>query len=175
MPEMKDPNFSRTVTLICQHDTDGAVGIIINRTFENLTIGDILDQLKLPRDGHPPISKQPVFSGGPVHTELGLVLHETCDDWQSTMTVSDRLGLTSSRDVLESISNGDGPEICLMALGYAGWGAGQLDQEMRQNAWLSVAADHRILFDEAPAARWSQAAQQIGIDLTRLARDAGHA
>ncbi|GIT26708.1 MAG: hypothetical protein CM1200mP41_27520 [Gammaproteobacteria bacterium] len=73
-----------------------------------------------------------------------------------TLTVSDRLGLTSSRDVLESISNGDGPEICLMALGYAGWGAGQLDQEMRQNAWLSVAADHRILFDEAPAARWSQ-------------------
>ena len=175
MPEMKDPNFSRTVTLICQHDTDGALGIIINRTFEHLTIGDILDQFKLPRDAHPAVAEQPVFSGGPVHTELGLVLHETSDDWQSTMTVGDRLGLTSSRDVLESISNGGGPETCLMALGYAGWGAGQLDQEMQQNAWLSVAADHRILFDVAPEARWSQAAQQIGIDLTRLARDAGHA
>ena len=175
MPELKDPNFSRTVTLICQHDANGALGIVINRTVENLTIGDVLEQFELPRDQQHPVVQQPIFVGGPVQTELGLVLHESLGHWQSTLTVGDQLGLTSSRDVLESIACGTGPNSCLMALGYAGWGAGQLDMEMQKNAWLSVAADHTILFDTAPEARWSEAAQQIGIDLTRLARDVGHA
>jgi putative transcriptional regulator len=175
MPELQDPNFSRTVTLICQHDENGALGVIINRTVNALNINDVLDQFSLPKPESEHIGRQPVYVGGPVHTELGLVLHRGLGNWQSTIEVGDQVGLTSSRDVLEAIANSGGPDDCLLVLGYAGWGAGQLDFEIRQNAWLTVSADPRIIFEVEVEQRWTESAASLGIDITMLSMGAGHA
>ena len=175
MPELEDPNFSRTVTLICQHDENGALGVIINRTVDSLSINDVLDQFSLPKQEFGRIGHQPIYVGGPVHNELGLVLHRGLGDWQSTLKVGSQLGLTSSRDVLEAIAHSGGPDDCLLVLGYAGWGAGQLDFEIRQNAWLTVPADPRIIFEVEVEQRWTQAAASLGVDITTLSTGAGHA
>lgn len=175
MPELEDPNFSRTVTLICQHDENGALGVIINRTVDSLSINDVLDQFSLPKPESGCIGHQPVYVGGPVHNEFGLVLHRGLGDWQSTLKVGGQLGLTSSRDVLEAIARSGGPDDCLLVLGYAGWGAGQLDFEIRQNAWLTVPADPRIIFEVEVEQRWAQAAASLGVDITTLSAGAGHA
>ena len=175
MPELEDPNFSRTVTLICQHDENGALGVIINRTVDSLSINDVLDQFSLPKPESEHIGHQPIYVGGPVHNELGLVLHRGLGDWQSTLKVGSQLGLTSSRDVLEAIAHSGGPDDCLLVLGYAGWGAGQLDFEIRQNAWLTVPADPRIIFEVEIGQRWAQAAASLGVDITTLSAGAGHA
>jgi len=175
MPELKDPNFSRTVTLICQHDENGALGVIINRIADSLSINDVLDQFSLPKPESGRIGHQPIYVGGPVHNELGLVLHRGLGDWESTLKAGDQLGLTSSRDVLEAIAHSGGPDDCLLVLGYAGWGAGQLDFEIRQNAWLTVPADPRIIFEVKGEQRWAQAAASLGVDITTLSAGAGHA
>ena len=175
MPELEDPNFSRTVTLICQHDENGALGVIINRTVDSLSINDVLDQFSLPKSKSGRIGHQPIYVGGPVHNELGLVLHRGLGDWQSTLKVGSQLGLTSSRDVLEAIAHSGGPDDCLLVLGYAGWGAGQLDLEIRQNAWLTVPADPRIIFEVEIEQRWAQAAASLGVDIATLNTGAGHA
>lgn len=173
MPELADPNFERTVTLICQHDENGALGIVINRPTQ-LTLGDVFQQLDLPADK---IEKPDslIFNGGPVHIERGLVLHNTRGEWDSSLQVSDDLTLTTSRDVLEAMATNQGPEKCLMALGYAGWGGGQLENEMRQNAWLSGPADEDIIFQIPVADRWTKAAQQLGVDLSLISSQVGHA
>lgn len=175
MPELEDPNFSRTVTLVCQHDENGAVGVIVNRTVDSLSINDVLDQFNLPKTESGHIGHQPIYVGGPVHNERGLVLHRGLGDWQSTLKVGVQLGLTSSRDVLEAIAHSGGPDDCLLVLGYAGWGAGQLDFEIRENAWLTVPADPRIIFEVEVEQRWAQAAASLGIDITTLSTGAGHA
>ena len=175
MPELEDPNFSRTVTLICQHDENAALGVIINRTVNSLSINDVLDQFSLPKPESGCIGHQPIYVGGPVHNELGLVLHRGLGNWQSTLNVGGQLGLTSSRDVLEAIAHSGGPDDCLLVLGYAGWGAGQLDFEIRQNAWLTVPADPRIIFEVEVEQRWAQAATSLGVDITTLSAGAGHA
>ena len=175
MPELQDPNFSRTVTLICQHDADGALGVVINRPLEQLTLKDILDQLNLSLPETVSPIGTAVYVGGPVQQQLGLVLHEEIGDWGSTLKISDNLGLTSSRDILESISSAEGPDHALLTLGYAGWGAGQLEVEMQENAWLSVEADCEIIFGTPPKERWQAAASKIGIDISQLAHGAGHA
>ena len=175
MPELKDPNFSRTVTLICQHDENGALGVIINRIVDSLSINDVLDQFSLPKPESGRIGHQPIYVGGPVHNELGLVLHRGLGDWESTLKAGDQLGLTSSRDVLEAIAHSSGPDDCLLILGYAGWGAGQLDFEIRQNAWLTVPADPRIIFEIEVEQRCAQAAASLGVDITTLNAGAGHA
>ena len=175
MPELEDPNFSRTVTLICQHDENGALGVIINRTVDSLNINDVLDQFSLPKSESERIGHQPIYVGGPIHNELGLVLHRGLGDWQSTLKVGGQLGLTSSRDVLEAIAHSGGPDDCLLALGYAGWGAGQLDFEIRQNAWLTVPADPKIIFEVEVGQRWAQAAASLGVNITTLSAVAGHA
>ena len=175
MPELEDPNFYRTVTLICQHDENGALGVIINRTVDSLSINDVLRQFSLPKPESGHLGHQPIYVGGPVHNELGLVLHRGLGDWQSTLKVGGQLGLTSSRDVLEAISHSGGPDDCLLVLGYAGWGAGQLDFEIQQNAWLTVPADPRIIFEVEVERRWAQAATSLGIDITTLSTGAGHA
>ena len=141
MPELQDPNFSRTVTLICQHDANGALGVVINRPMEQLTLQDILDQFDLSSPASDSPIGAPVYLGGPVQQQLGLVLHEGIGEWGSTLKISDELGLTSSRDILESMSTAQGPNHALLTLGYAGWGAGQLEDEIQDNAWLSVEAD----------------------------------
>ena len=175
MPELEDPNFFRTVTLICQHDENGALGVIINRTVGSLSINDVLDQFSLPKPKFGRIGHQPIYVGGPVHNELGLVLHRGLGDWQSTLKVGGQLGLTSSRDVLEAIARSDGPDDCLLVLGYAGWGAGQLDFEIGQNSWLTVPADPRIIFEVEIEQRWAQAAASLGVNITTLNTGAGHA
>ena len=175
MPELKDPNFFQTVTLICQHNENGALGVVINRPIESLALHDVLSQLELGVKLNQPAILEPVYAGGPVHNELGLVLHEGLGTWQSTIPVGEHIGLTSSRDVLESMANGTGPKNVLLSLGYAGWAAGQLESEIHQNSWLTVKAQLDLVFDTPPHKRWEKSMEAMGLDLSRLASGAGHA
>lgn len=173
MPQMADPNFSRTVTLLAQHDVNGALGVVVNRPAE-VSIVEIFKQLGLPleqvgEDG------LPVYTGGPVHPEVGLVLHAPRGDWESSLPIGERLALTSSRDILGALAAGEGPEKRLLVLGYAGWGAGQLEHEMQQNAWLSAPLDEDLIFSTPPEKRWEHAARLLGIDISLLTTEAGHA
>ncbi|MDH3688221.1 MAG: YqgE/AlgH family protein [Gammaproteobacteria bacterium] len=173
MPALMDPNFVRTVTLICQHNEDGALGVVINRS-TTLKLHQVLDQLSVPKDN---ISEPdaPVFLGGPVQTERGLILHEGLGEWETTLPINDMLGLTTSKDILEAIGDNRGPKDCLLALGYAGWGSGQLEREMRENAWLSGPSDNDIIFRTPVEERWPKAAQLVGVDISRLSGQTGHA
>ena len=173
MPSMADPHFAQTVTYICQHDENGAMGIVINRLLD-VTLGDVLEHLNIAPET-PDIRTQPIHYGGPVALERGFVLHTPQGPWDSTLNLPDQLGLTTSRDILQAIGHGAGPSKRLIALGFAGWGAGQLEQEMLDNTWLSTPATQAILFDLPEDQRWHAAARQIGIDLNLLSTHAGHA
>lgn len=173
MPSLADPNFFQTVTYICEHNSEGAMGIVINRPLD-IRLGDILEHMDIDaRDAH--AERLPIFLGGPVQTDRGFVLHWPVGDWQGTLTVTDRIGLTASRDILAAIAQGMGPERSLIVLGYAGWGPGQLEQEMAANAWLSGPADMDILFELPPEKRWAAAAKLLGIDIHRMSGEVGHA
>lgn len=173
MPGMEDPNFSTTVTLICEHNDDGALGIVINRPL-TLSLGGLFEQLEL-KNPDPESAKDPVMLGGPVGPERGFVLHGPEQIFENSIAVSSDINLTLSRDVLDAMATGDGPDKTLVALGYAGWEAGQLETEMLSNTWLSVPATADIVFDTPFAERWSSAAQTLGIDISRISPDAGHA
>lgn len=173
MPAMGDPNFDRTVTYICEHNEEGALGLVINRPMD-LALGEIFSQMSLECD-NPGITVLPVLQGGPVQVERGFVIHGSEREWNSTLSVSDAVSVTTSRDVLEAMAAGDGPERALVAIGYAGWGAGQLEAEMAANAWLTAPANTEILFDMPFDKRWRAAAALIGIDLDLLSTEAGHA
>ena len=173
MPGMLDPNFSTTVTLICEHNDDGALGIVINRP-TTLRLGGLFEQLAVPY-ADPETAATPVLAGGPVGTERGFVLHGPGRTYENTLVVSDDISLTLSRDVIDAIAKGDGPEQTLVAVGYAGWEAGQLEQEMLANSWLSVPATPEIVFDTPFADRWDSAARTLGIDIASMTPDAGHA
>jgi putative transcriptional regulator len=173
MPSMEDPNFRESVTFICEHSAQGALGIIINRPM-NVVLDDVLKQLALKTDD-PDTAASPVYLGGPVQTERGFVIHEPHGDWEATLKVTDSIGVTTSRDVLEALAAGGGPLRCMVALGYAGWTAGQLEEEIKGNSWLSVPADSRIIFDTPVELRWQAAARLLGVDLALLSGDAGHA
>ena len=175
MPTLADPNFFRTVTYICEHNREGAVGIIINRPLD-LTLGQILDHMGI-QLLEPSLGQQPVFLGGPVQRERGFVIHEPVGGWDSSLGVTDTVGLTSSRDILMAMAQGGGPRRSLVALGYAGWGAGQLEQELATNAWLSGPADLRVLFDTPAEQRWQAAAALLlgDIDINLLSGEVGHA
>ncbi len=173
MPGMEDPNFTRGVTLLCQHNDDGALGITINRPSE-FTMADVLGQIGIACNAED-LAHVPVFEGGPVHPERGFVLHDGEPKWESSMRVGDNIAITTSRDILEAIADGTGPEKYLMALGYAGWGAGQLEDEMRDNAWLNVMARADIVFDLPPEQRWEQAVASLGINVGSLQPAGGHA
>jgi putative transcriptional regulator len=174
MPSLADPNFSQTVTLVCEHSERGALGIVLNRPM-NMNLGEVLDQLGL-AGGAPALRAGVVLRGGPVQTDRGFVLHRPGQRaWDSTLEISDRLHVTTSRDVLEAIARGDGPDRATMALGYAGWEAGQLEAEMRQNAWLTAPCDDSVVFDLPFEQRWSAAARLLGVDLARLSHVAGRA
>lgn len=172
MPGLSDPFFARTVTYLCQHNEEGALGIIINRPSE-LTLKDVMSQMSLELDDEA-LGESPVYFGGPVHPDRGFVLHEPTHEWSSTLKVSDTLSLTTSRDILEAISRGEGPHNMLLALGYAGWGKGQLEEEIVQNSWLNAEADQSIIFDHPATRRWKAAAELMGIDITLLTTQAGH-
>lgn len=175
MPQLHDDNFTRTVTLVCQHDANGALGIVINR-LSNHSLGDVFSQLDI-AIADSGTASAPVFEGGPVHQEYGLVVHsrETHRQWQSTMAISESLSLTSSRDILVDIAAGSGPDRAILSLGYAGWGPGQLEQEIMQNAWFSTPVEERILFDSVISNKWDEAASLIGMDFSRLSSQVGHA
>ncbi len=173
MPGLEDPNFSRGVTLLCQHNDEGALGITINRPSE-FVLSDLLAQVGL-SCSEERLAGQQVFDGGPVHRERGFVLHSPDRSYESTMPVGQGILITTSRDVLEDISAGRGPKRFLVALGYAGWGAGQLEEEMRANAWLNVMADAELLFDLPVEQRWASAVARLGIDVGRLQPQGGHA
>jgi putative transcriptional regulator len=173
MPSLADPNFRRTVTLVCEHNEDGALGIVINRP-RQMKLQEVFEQLSL--DGiDAGVGQQEVLDGGPVQPERGFVLHDGSTDWDSTLKVSQALSVTTSRDVLQAMASGEGPRNALVALGYAGWDAGQLEDEMRNNAWLSVPATAGILFDTPYDRRWEGAARLLGVDLSLLSSDVGHA
>jgi putative transcriptional regulator len=172
MPGLADPFFAKTVTYLCQHNADGALGIIINRPSE-LTLGDIMQQMDIDM-GENEMGKLPIFFGGPVQPERGFVLHEPLGRWDSSLQVSPAISLTTSRDILEAISLGKGPRKALVALGYAGWGKGQLEREMAENAWLSAPAANSILFDLPSSQRWKAAAELMGINISLLTTQAGH-
>lgn len=173
MPGMEDPNFSATVTLVCEHNADGALGIVINRPL-NLDLGGLFEQLDLSKPDAA-ILANPVLDGGPVAKERGFVLHRPGKSFESSVRVSPDIQLTLSRDVLDAMAAGAGPEESLVALGYAGWEAGQLEAEMLENTWLSVPASPEIIFDVPFEERWRSAADILGVDLSRLAPNAGHA
>jgi putative transcriptional regulator len=173
MPTLADPNFSRTVTYICEHGEHGAMGIVVNRPSE-LKLSDVLEHMKIP-EIEPGSGDQTVYIGGPVEEERGFVLHSRSTRWDSTMAVTDEISITTSRDVLEAIARGEGPKRSLIALGYAGWSAGQLETELQANAWLSGPADTQILFRLSPERRWEAAAKLLGVDLNLLSTDTGHA
>lgn len=172
MPGLTDPNFFHTVTYLCQHDKDGALGIVINRSAD-MKLGEIFKQMDI-KVTSLDAAETPVFSGGPVQQERGFVLHTNGGQWDASMPVSDSISLTTSRDILEAIAIGDGPKQYLVALGYAGWGGGQLEREMIDNAWLSTPCGDLVIFDTPIAQRWSAAAGQIGIDINQLTAPAGH-
>lgn len=173
LPALDDPNFSRSVTLVCQHDADGAMGVMVNRASE-YTLGEVFQQMGIEsRDAE--LCARPVVAGGPVHPERGFVLHDGDREWDSTLAIADGLYVTTSRDVLEAMARGEGPRSATVALGCAGWGAGQLEHEIVENSWLTAPADAELLFRLPLEMRWQAAAGRIGVDLARLADYAGHA
>jgi putative transcriptional regulator len=173
MPGMADPNFSTTVTLICEHNDDGALGIIINRPL-NLKLSGLFEQLSVD-DADPDVGSSPVMAGGPVGTERGFVLHGKDHSFENTLAVSDDIQLTLSRDVIDAMATGDGPLKSLVAIGYAGWEPGQLEEEMLSNVWINVDATPELVFDTPFEERWNSAARLLGIDISSISPDAGHA
>ena len=173
MPSMGDPNFTRTVTYVCAHNAEGALGIVINRPME-VELDEVFSQMDI-QCNLPDANHMTIYDGGPVHQDRGFILHSPANDWESTMHVTNDIAVSTSRDILEAIGNGSGPEECLVALGYAGWGAGQLEAEMSQNAWLSGPAQSEIIFRIPAKERWMRAAAALGVDLTSMSDDVGHA
>jgi putative transcriptional regulator len=173
MPSMEDPNFDRTVVYVCEHNERGAMGVVINRPTE-LTLSRLFDKIDI-RLEIAPWRDEPVLYGGPVQTERGFVLHAPAGNYGSTLTVAEDIGLTTSKDVLEALAGGAGPDRLLVTLGYSGWGAGQLEDELSRNGWLTVEADARVIFDTPLDARFDAALKLLGVDPRHLAGQAGHA
>jgi putative transcriptional regulator len=173
MPSLGDPNFHETVIYIWEHNAGGALGIVINRPM-TVTLGEVFSQLELEVTA-PETARQPIYAGGPVEPRRGFVIHKPVGDWQATLEIADDIAVTSSQDILAAMAQGDGPPQSLFAVGCAGWGAGQLEQEFADNAWLTTPATPDLLFEMEPDERWHAAARLIGIDINMLSGDAGHA
>ena len=172
LPALADPQFARSVTLVCQHDEEGAMGVVVNRASE-YTLGEVFQQMGI-ESGDDALCEQIVLSGGPVHPERGFVLHDGGDGWDSTMQIGEALYVTTSRDILDAMAGGAGPQHAIVALGCAGWGAGQLEQELIEDSWLTVPMDAGLLFDTPLPARWQAAAGSIGVDLKHIAPHSAH-
>jgi len=173
MPNMADPYFSRTLTYICEHNDQGALGLVVNRPID-MTLQALFERLSLKlRDGAN--GGAPIYFGGPVQTDRGFVLHAPAGNWQSTLRVGTAIGLTTSKDILEAVGRGEGPARMLVTLGYAGWSPGQIEQEISQNAWLTVEARDGIIFETPAEERLPAAMELLGLDYARLQDEAGHA
>jgi len=173
MPSLLDPNFSHTVTYLCEHHVHGAMGVVVNRPLE-LSVADILEHLEIEAED-PELKGRRVFYGGPVQPERGFVLHSVEGEWESSFVIQDGFQLTTSRDILQAIARGAGPSRWLITLGYAGWGGGQLEHEVGENAWLNAPASPALVFDLPAEQRWAAAARALGIDIRLLSGMAGHA
>ena len=173
MPGMTDPRFEKTVIYMCAHNEDGAMGLVVNRAIESMTFPEMLEQLDI--DTGDPGDSIRVLFGGPVEQGRGFVLHSPDYLQDASMVVDENVALTATVDILRAIAGGAGPRNCLLALGYAGWGPGQLDAEILHNGWLHVTADDDLVFGEDLEAKWARAMAKIGIDPIMLSDDAGHA
>jgi putative transcriptional regulator len=173
MPQMQDRRFARSVILLCAHNEEGAMGLVVNKLVDTLTMTELLDQLGIAAKGLK--AQERVHSGGPVESGRGFVLHSTDYLEESTLVVGTNLALTATLDILRAIGRGEGPQRSMLALGYAGWGPGQLDAEMQANGWLHVAADDGLVFDRDLDEKWQRALAKLGIDPLVLSGEAGHA
>ena len=173
MPQMEDSRFMRSVIYLCAHTAEGAMGLVVNKLMDNISFSDLLDQLNLTGSDAPDgIS---IHFGGPVETGRGFVLHSADYVQDATLTIDDTVALTATIDILKAIAAGQGPKHSLLALGYAGWGPGQLDDEIQRNGWLSVPADDGLIFDKGLDNRWERAIAKLGINASMLSGDAGRA
>jgi putative transcriptional regulator len=173
MPNMVDPYFAKSLTYICEHTDQGALGVVVNRPID-LSLQALFERINLklePRELH----DLPVYFGGPVQTDRGFVLHQPVGEWHSTLKVRNSLGLTTSKDILEAVGKGSGPAKMLVTLGYSGWAAGQLEHELGQNAWLTVEAGEQIIFDLPAEEKLPAAMELLGVDFASLSEDSGHA
>ena len=173
MPNMRDPRFARTVIYMCAHNADGAMGLVVNRLIGSITFPDLLEQLGI--DNSSVSEEIRVHFGGPVESGRGFVLHSSEYEREGTLQVSQKVGLTATIDILRDMASGSGPQHSLLALGYAGWGPGQLDSEIQANGWLHVEADERLVFGADLDGKWENAISKLGFDLSMLSGDAGHA
>ena len=176
MPSMLDPMFGGTVVYLCEHNAQGALGVVINRPTD-MTIDDLFQRIDLKLEIVPsnPDASSAVLFGGPVQDDRGFVLHTPRGEYSSTLKITDDISFTTSRDVLEAVATGSGPQQILISIGYSGWGAGQLEDEIAHNGWLTVAADRSIMFDLPIAERYAAAIKLLGIDPMMLTGEAGHA
>jgi len=172
MPQMQDPRFAKSVIFMCAHSADGAMGLVVNKVVEQPSMADLLLQLGIASNS---FAAGPVHFGGPVEKGRGFVLHSPDYTEEGTLMVDGRVGLTATMDILRAIGRGAGPRRSLLALGYAGWGPGQLDAEIQANGWLHVAADDELIFDAGFDDKWRRAIGKLGVDLSALSGDAGHA
>jgi putative transcriptional regulator len=173
MPSMGDPNFAQTVALICDHSSRGALGLILNKPLP-MRMSEVFEQLEIELV-ESPLSGRQVLRGGPMQTDRGFVVHPAGGEWDSTLKVSDTVHVTTSRDILAAMARGQGPGQAIVALGYAGWDGGQLEDEIRANVWLSAPADSAIIFDLPFESRWHAAARLLGVELSRISPISGNA
>ena len=175
MPTMRDPRFTRSVIYMCAHNADGALGLVINRLVGSIEFSDLIEQLNVNLGEIGLVTNPPVHFGGPVDTDRGFVLHSA--DYQSdeTLDIDTAFGLTATVDIVRTIAAGSGPENHLLALGYAGWGPGQLDSEIQENAWLNIDADKALVFDTDLDSKWDRALAKLGVDSALLSTVAGRA
>ncbi len=173
MPAMLDPNFHRTVSYICEHSDQGALGLIINRPLD-MDFGEVMEQLDLSA-ARPGISSQPILQGGPVELQRGFVIHQQPKQWDATVAVTDSIFVTTSQDILGAMAAGSGPNKAQLVLGYSGWGPGQLEREITENAWLSVPAEPKLIFEVPFEQRYEESVALLGVDLSSLSSQAGHA
>ncbi len=173
MPTLGDKNFAQTVSLICDHNERGALGLVLNRPLE-MRMGEIFTQMNIEVTSSTASSRY-VLAGGPMQTDRGFVVHDAGGQWESTLRVSETIHVTTSRDILVAIARGEGPQHAFIALGYAGWDGGQLEDEIRANAWLNAPVDRTLVFETPFAARWGAAGRLLGIDLSRISPISGNA
>ena len=173
MPTLEDPYFSKALIYVCEHTRNGALGIIVNRPLE-LNLASLLEKVNITFERQD-LADLPVYFGGPVQMDRGFVLHRAGGTWQSTLAISPEIALTSSRDVLDAVAKEGAPSEIIVSLGYASWDAGQIEEEMAQNSWLTVPARADILFDLPPEGRLPAALQTLGISFAQLSDVAGHA
>ena len=175
MPTMSDPRFKRSVVCICAHNEDGAIGIIINKTIESLSFSKIIKQLKLKKNMIKNDYKNHIYFGGPVETERGFILHSADYSSENSTSINSEISMTASTEILQALIDGKGPNKSIVALGYAGWGPGQLDAEIQSNAWLSVESDLELVFSAKTAEKWDMALEKIGVNPALLSTEAGRA